>query len=357
MVEDIQAVEKEYDDAVASRRDSLIDTMNLFEKFSSSTVLSADQLVESLQSQAEGMKQWDEFMDQIASRGAPQALLEQLESMGPEYLAQIKLIANMTGEQWSQYIEAWTEKYNYAEDRATDEVDKTEYTNKIQELIDQSNKDMDKLTTDYVKALKDLGVTVKGVSYTIGTDVVKRIRSGMKSQYAGLISDINEMMNKVEEALSKSTAAIAITTASTAKKGSTKVVKTVKKTLGIHSPSRVFADEVGKFIPLGISQGFENEMPSALNKIKSSVQNMISGVQDLTAQASYLIGSNNNGLGYVGASGFTSLYNYPLNNEKSTRNDSGASGDTYNFYSPKAIDEIEAARQLKKTKRELTEGF
>lgn len=32
-------------------------------------------------------------------------------------------------------------------------------------------------------------------------------------------------------------------------------------------------------------------------------------------------------------------------------------GDTFNFYSPKPIDEIEAACQLKKTKRDLSEGF
>ena len=32
-------------------------------------------------------------------------------------------------------------------------------------------------------------------------------------------------------------------------------------------------------------------------------------------------------------------------------------GDTYNFYSPKAIDEIEAAKQIKRTKLELAEGF
>lgn len=32
-------------------------------------------------------------------------------------------------------------------------------------------------------------------------------------------------------------------------------------------------------------------------------------------------------------------------------------GDTYNFYSPKAIDEIEAAKQMRATKRDLAEGF
>ena len=33
----------------------------------------------------------------------------------------------------------------------------------------------------------------------------------------------------------------------------------MKKKLGIHSPSRVFRDEVGKFIPAGIAVGIEQE--------------------------------------------------------------------------------------------------
>lgn len=36
---------------------------------------------------------------------------------------------------------------------------------------------------------------------------------------------------------------------------------------------------------------------------------------------------------------------------------SGKNGDTFNFYSPKPIDEIEAAKQMKKTKQDMAEGF
>ena len=35
----------------------------------------------------------------------------------------------------------------------------------------------------------------------------------------------------------------------------------VKSALGIHSPSKVFADEIGKWIPPGIGVGIEAEMP------------------------------------------------------------------------------------------------
>ena len=38
----------------------------------------------------------------------------------------------------------------------------------------------------------------------------------------------------------------------------------VKGLFGIHSPSTVFADEIGKFIPPGITVGVEKAMPRAL---------------------------------------------------------------------------------------------
>lgn len=59
-------------------------------------------------------------------------------------------------------------------------------------------------------------------------------------------------------------------------------------------------------------------------------------------------------LGYVTHNGFVKQAQV-LDKVIGTNNQSG--GDTFYFYSPKAIDEIEAAKQMKKTKRELAEGF
>nr|DAQ15589.1 MAG TPA: tail tape measure protein [Caudoviricetes sp.] len=42
------------------------------------------------------------------------------------------------------------------------------------------------------------------------------------------------------------------------------IVGWIKGSLGIHSPSKVFADEIGKFIPPGITVGVEQAMPRAL---------------------------------------------------------------------------------------------
>jgi len=62
--------------------------------------------------------------------------------------------------------------------------------------------------------------------------------------------------------------------------------------------------------------------------------------------------------GYVSYYGFgkSNNVNKYRDNQKGTPYDDG-DGDTFIFYSPKPIDEIEAAKQMKKTKREMAEGF
>lgn len=46
----------------------------------------------------------------------------------------------------------------------------------------------------------------------------------------------------------------------------------IKGFLGIKSPSRLFRDEVGKYIPQGIAVGVENEMPETADRIKKSIK-------------------------------------------------------------------------------------
>ncbi len=55
------------------------------------------------------------------------------------------------------------------------------------------------------------------------------------------------------------------------------IVDSAKKVLGIHSPSRVFRDEVGKFMAEGVSVGFEAET----DNVKADMQSSLS---DLTAK-------------------------------------------------------------------------
>lgn len=184
------------------------------------------------------------------------------------------------------------------------------------------------------------------------------------------------------------------------------IVDGVKNALGIGSPSKVFRDEIGKWLPPGVAQGFKAALPAAMNsmekdlnkgidsiepddvsvtatataigfkdtiksiyddlvgyfesveaRIGRSVNNMAASLAMLIQQGQMMVNSDGT-LGYVRYGGFT---NNPNSDKYTERDDSGkpksGDGDTFIFNSPKAIDEIEAARQMKKTKQDMAEGF
>lgn len=49
------------------------------------------------------------------------------------------------------------------------------------------------------------------------------------------------------------------------------VVDGIKSTFGIHSPSKVFKDEVGKFLALGIGEGFNDNLDKVYRQMKAAV--------------------------------------------------------------------------------------
>ncbi|WP_373215113.1 phage tail tape measure protein [Blautia obeum] len=52
------------------------------------------------------------------------------------------------------------------------------------------------------------------------------------------------------------------------------IVSNAKSALGIHSPSRVFADEVGQWIPPGITEGIESKMPDLYKKMDTEMASL-----------------------------------------------------------------------------------
>ena len=53
------------------------------------------------------------------------------------------------------------------------------------------------------------------------------------------------------------------------------VLDGIKSFFGIHSPSKLMADEVGKYLPKGIAVGFEAEMPNTENEMVSNTRRMV----------------------------------------------------------------------------------
>lgn len=222
------------------------------------------------------------------------------------------------------------------------------------------------------------GIASKVMS--IGSDIVSGVWNGIKNAASWFIDQVKGFFSGI--------------------------VDGVKDALGIGSPSKVFRDEIGKWLPPGVAQGFKAALPAAMNsmekdlnkgidsiepddvsvtatataigfkdtiksiyddlvgyfesveaRIGRSVNNMAASLAMLIQQGQMMVNSDGT-LGYVGYGGFT---NNPNSDKYTERDDSGkpkfGDGDTFIFNSPKAIDEIEAARQMKKTKQDMAEGF
>lgn len=92
-------------------------------------------------------------------------------------------------------------------------------------------------------------------------------------------------------------------------------------------------------------------------RINGSIQRMTESLAGLISQGRLIVNSDGT-LGYIGYNGFTRI---PTSNDDNryggSDRDNRGGGDTFIFNSPKAIDEIEAARQMKQTKRDIAEGF
>ena len=103
--------------------------------------------------------------------------------------------------------------------------------------------------------------------------------------------------------------------------------------------------------------GVNVEAPLAT--IQEAVANVIKSfaydIVELQKQSLRVLSTVSGDVGYIAHSGFvkhTNVYDSERNNRTNNPN-----GDTFIFNSPKAIDEIEAAKQMKKAKRDLAEGF
>lgn len=83
-----------------------------------------------------------------------------------------------------------------------------------------------------------------------------------------------------------------------AKGAAERALNAAKNALGIHSPSRVFRDQVGKMMALGMGIGFEKNIP--INMMQAGLKNVVSSLQarSVAVQSAAYAGA---GTGYAGS--------------------------------------------------------
>ncbi len=128
---------------------------------------------------------------------------------------------------------------------------------------------------------------------TAGIQIISKLAVGLVQGIPTLIGKIPGMVSQIKNAFTSvnwgsvginiikgiasglTGAAGAIVEA--AKSAANKALDAAKSALGIHSPSRVFRDQVGKMMALGMGIGFEKNIP--IKSMNAGVQRAVSGLQ------------------------------------------------------------------------------
>lgn len=130
-----------------------------------------------------------------------------------------------------------------------------------------------------VATVKDIGGKIKGAFGDAG--------SWLKSAGTNIIQGL---INGIKGAIGNAVAAV--------KGAASNIVNAAKSALGIHSPSRVFRDEVGRMIPAGLGKGVEANMRLAVNPVQRMVANimpdgLMNGPASLPVSSPVLTDANN----------------------------------------------------------------
>lgn len=123
--------------------------------------------------------------------------------------------------------------------------------------------------------------TVSSVCNGVGS-MVSGMWNGAKSAISGAIDVGKNIVSGIGNGIKSAVSGIG----SAVKSVGSGIVSGFKSFFGIHSPSRLMADEIGEYLPPGIDEDMKDAMPSLLSSAKDQMGDLVDTVKAGTAEAS-----------------------------------------------------------------------
>ncbi|MGH4125593.1 MAG: hypothetical protein ACREV6_21995 [Clostridium sp.] len=403
LVHDIKNVNKEYDDAVVSRTQSLYNAYGLFDEVSAKSPVSGQSLIKNLQDQAAEVESWKSNMSGLSQKGIGNDLIKELTDMRPKSAAQIEALNKLSAPELDTYVKLWKTKHDEAKTRAISELEglRLETLNKISTLNNESEQALSdyvstwsdkmsdiatesaskltELKTNYDKQLTELNVDSALQLKTLNEDWAKKIgtlktntetqfktmatnvkstvntlRTGTETEFATLATNIQTIMatpdwNAVGAniilGITQGVNNMAINLANTVAQVALQALQSAKDVLGIHSPSTVFRDQIGKYMAQGVGVGFEDETKNIQKSMQGNLSDLVAKMKDTVGYETASITAK-----VVASNGYKSGQQ-----GTTTNNDNGVTQNV-TIVNPQNTPS-ENARLLKKTGRDLALGY
>lgn len=304
MRSDIDDLNKSYKDAVSARKSEILSSMNLFEAWDS-TGYTGDVLLRNLKTQVSGLALWEQQLEELSRRGLSEELMNELRNMGPDAAANIYSLNQMTDKELTEYQKLWEEKNALALSQAVKDNEKfrKETNDQIAKIRKDAQAELQALNTEYKANVAELN---KGISTelqnlannvaNIADDAIAGLVAGLKNQASSEATKqgTQEVVDKVSGGLSSLPAEGKVIGQNTLdgilaglmdtkkiESASVVVVDSIKRAMQgvaqIHSPSKLFQDEVGEQIGAGIAEGMSGS--GTMEAVRQSVRDMLDAVK------------------------------------------------------------------------------
>lgn len=180
---DIKSLNDEYKKSVQERKNSILSSFQLFEKFDAGDAVSSDDLMQGMQSQVEALTEWRSQIAQLKGKLGDTSLVKAIEEMGVGNLNQVKALNAMTTEQLKEYQSLYNQRNKSAGNEAKIELESLRESTdeQIEKLTEKANKSIQKAQKEYEATCKKLGVSATKLSKTFAQQAEKPMVKSMKN--------------------------------------------------------------------------------------------------------------------------------------------------------------------------------
>lgn len=303
LADDIKEYTKEYNEAVADRKDAIKSGFGTFDEFKSESE-GPEKLLANMESQVAGYALWEQQLSELSAKGIiNDQFMEELRSMGPEAAATIMSMNMMSEEELKRADAAWKEKDRLAESQAVKENEalrkQTEEKIKIrtaeaQKELDAHKAVYDKGADELSKAISKSLTKIADKALTLGENATEKYILGLKGKAGD--KSTGDALKKVERQFAKGLSGLPkagkeigkdmlsgildafkdrLKIQKAAEGAVDDIRKEFRKAADIHSPSRLFKKDIGIQIADGIGEGIQEGGIGAAKTSAETVRKML----------------------------------------------------------------------------------
>lgn len=278
-----------------SVQSALESQMDMFEEFDGGVEISSEKLLSNMQSQIDGVANWEKNLSELADKGINQGILQKLAAMGPEGSGYVAAFNSMTSEEIAKANGLWEESLDvkgmtdtWGQQLTTSgaaniaggmdnltSVMQQSGANTVQGLVD-GMQNAQKLAEN---AGTDLGVkTVESVNEGLGCQSPsKKTKESGKNVNLGLVNGLKENKNLVTDA---------------AKTVAKSAVETVDKTLSGNCMKK-YGKNISSSLALGIIEG-KSEVVKAATEVAAAAITAAKNKLEIHSPSKVFRGMGNN---------------------------------------------------------------